>query len=361
VIKRVEEGVSGGWEKFIYLFCTHSAWGATKMKKNNAVIVLTSAFMIALFILVGGTVWAAGKSVELKLWSAWPNKMDPSKPGLNMLIDMINEKGEPVNLSIKYVGGPEIFGPFQGCESVQKGIVDIAYTAGAYNTGVIPEVDALKLIQTTPWEDRKSGAFALLNKWHNEKGMEFLARASSGQGFQGFLNKDRTKPDLSGLTMRVVPIYVCLLKPLHAKGVTTAGGEVYTALERGTVDGFWWGGREIRPWGWNEVCKYIWGPPLWTVDVYVFMNKNKWDSLDDSQRKLLTKLFEEYEKKTYDDQVRLQSQITQELIDGGMKEIKFSPEDTKWYINMAYEEGWKAALQKSSKVKELRPLVSKKD
>jgi TRAP-type mannitol/chloroaromatic compound transport system substrate-binding protein len=330
------------------------------LSRRLAIAILAVSVAISSLAL-GSPVQAGSKSVELKLWSAWPNKMDPSKPGLKLLIDMINEKGKSVNLSVKYVGGPEIFGPFEGCASVRKGIVDLAYTAGAYNTGVIPEVDAIKLMQTTPWEDRKSGAFSLLNKWHNEKGLEFLARASSGQGFQGFLNKDRTKPDLSGLTMRVVPIYLCLLKPLHAKGVTTAGGEVYTALERGTVDGFWWGGREIRPWGWNEVCKYIWGPPLWTVDVYVFMNKKKWDSLDDSQRKVLTTLFEEYEKRTHDAQVRLQSQITQKLLDGGMKEIKFSPKDTKWYINMAYEEGWKTALKKSSRVKELKPLVSKKD
>ncbi|MDZ7698321.1 MAG: hypothetical protein U5R49_15835 [Deltaproteobacteria bacterium] len=149
--------------------------------------------------------------------------MDPSKPGLTMLMDMINEKGKPVNLSIKYMGGPEIFGPFQGCESLQKGIVDMAYTAAAYNTGVIPEVDAMKLMQTTPWEDRKSGAYDLMNKWHNEKGLEFLARASTGQGFQAYLNEDRKKPDLKGLTMRVVPIYIPLIKALGAKGVSTSG------------------------------------------------------------------------------------------------------------------------------------------
>jgi len=315
---------------------------------------------IAVSILVFGNLVQAGpKPVELKLWSAWPNKMDPSKPGLQMLIDMINEKGKPVNLSIRYVGGPEIFGPFQGCESLQKGIVDIAYTAAAYNTGVIPQVDAMKLMQTMPWEDRKSGAFALMNKWHNEKGLEFLARASSGQGFQGYLNENRTKPDLEGLTMRIVPIYIPLIKALHAKGVTTSGGEVYTALERGTVDGFWWGGREIRPWGWNEVCKYIWGPPFWTVDVYVFMNQKKWNELDPAQREVLTGLFKEYEKKTHDAQVSLQADITKKLLEGGMKEIKFSPKDEKWYIDMAYSEGWAAAIKKSAKVKELKPLVSK--
>lgn len=73
--------------------------------------------------------WAESKKVELKLWSAWPEMNDPSKPGLQLLREMINEKGKAANISVKYIGGPEIFGPMQGCESVLKGVVDMAYTA----------------------------------------------------------------------------------------------------------------------------------------------------------------------------------------------------------------------------------------
>jgi TRAP-type transport system periplasmic protein len=315
--------------------------------------------LVALFIVgIGTHSTAAPKPEELKIWSAWPERADPSPPGLQLLISMINEKGKAVNLKARYVGGPEVFSPFEGGASLQKGIVDMAYTAAAYTTGIVPEVDPMKLIKSKPWDDRKSGAFALMNKWHEEKGLEFLARASTGQGFQGYLNKNITKPDLKGLTMRVSPVYVPLIKALNATAVNTAGGEVYTALERGTVDGFWWGGREIRTWAWQEVCKYIWGPPFWTVDVYVMMNKKKWDSLDPAQRDVLTKIMIEYEHKTHDAQVKNQADITKDLLAKGMKEIKFSPADEKWYINMAYTEGWKAAIEKSVRVKELQPLVS---
>ncbi|MFH1488671.1 MAG: TRAP transporter substrate-binding protein DctP [Pseudomonadota bacterium] len=329
-----------------------------KPRGKVAVALCLLSFVIA-FAGIGPSALAAPKAVELKLWSAWPNKMDPSKPGLQLLMDMIKEKGKSVNLSIRYVGGPEIFSPFQGCESLQKGIVDMAYTAAAYNTGVIPEVDAMKLMQTSASEDRKNGAFDLMNKWHNEKGLEFMARAATGQGFQGYLTKKVTKPDLKGLTMRIVPIYIPLIEALGAKGVNTAGGEVYTALERGTVDGFWWGSREIRPWGWHEVCKYIWGPPFWTTDVYVFMNKKKWESLDPAQREMLTELFKEYEAKTNAAQVSLEDEVTRKLLESGMEEIKFSPEDEKWYLNMDYTEGWKAALKKSPRVEQLKKLVAK--
>lgn len=327
--------------------------------KHKFSVFLTAVLVALTVFCMSNQVNAAPAAVELKIWSAWPEKADPSTPGLQLLISMINEKGKAVNLKAKYVGGPEVFNPFEGAASLQKGVVDMAYTAAAYTTGVIPEVDAMKLMKTKPWDDRKSGAFALMNKWHQEKGLEFLARASTGQGFQGFLTKNITKPDLKGLTMRVVPIYIPLIKALGATGVNTAGGEVYTALERGTVDGFWWGGREIRTWGWQEVCKYIWGPPIWTVDVYVMMTKKKWDSLDPSQRDALTKIMVEYEHKTHDAQVKNQGDITNDLLAKGMKEIKFSAADEKWYINMAYDEGWKAALQKSQRVKELQSLVAK--
>ncbi len=326
------------------------------MKSTHKVVL---SFVVVLFLLVfGSPLSAASKKVELKLWSGWPNMMDPAKPGLQLLQDMINEKGKAANLSIRYVGGPEIFTPFQGCESIQAGIVDIAYTAAAYNTGVIPEVDSMKLIETKPWEDRNNGIFDLMNQYHNEKQLVYLARSSAGQKFQAYLNKKITTPNLSGNTMRIVPIYIPLIKALKAKGISTSGAEVYTALERGIVDGFFWGGREIRPWGWHEVVKYIWGPPFWTVDVYVFMNKKKFDSLDKAQQELLVKIMKEYEMKAHDAQVALQSEITQTLLAGGMEEIKFSDSDKDWYIKMSYEEGWKAAISKSKRVSEIKKIVS---
>lgn len=330
--------------------------------RRRSLLAVVLVVGLAVFMLSSGTpAQAQSKAVELKLWSAWTAASDPMRPALQLLQDMIKEKGKPVNVSVKFVGGPEVFGPFQGTETLQKGTIDIAYTAGAYGTGVIPEVDALKCVETTPWEERKNGTFDLWNKWHREKGLEWVARAGQGQGFQGYLAKKKiTKPDLKGLTMRVVPIYVPLINALGAKGVNTAGGEVYTALERGTVDGFWWGSRDIKSLSWNEVCKYIWGPSFWECDCYIMMNKAKWDSLDPAQKKAMVAMFEEYEKKVNDAHVALQSSITKELLGAGMEEIKFSPEDEKWYLDMAYREGWKAAIEKSKRVEELKKLTAKR-
>lgn len=327
------------------------------MKNTRKVILaILAIFSISFF---SQSALAESKKVELKLWSAWPEQNDPAKPGLQMLQEIIKEKGKAVNIGIRYVGGPEIFSPMQGCESVQQGTVDLAYTAAAYTSGVIPEVDAMKLLDTSGSEDRANGIFDIMNAWHNEKKLEYMARAGTGQRFQGFLNKEVLEPNLNGLTMRIVPIYAPLISALGAKGVSTAGGEVYTALERGIVDGFWWGGREIRPWGWHEVTKYIWGPPFWTVDVYVFMSKKTWDALDGAQKSALTEMMKEYEKKSHDAQQALQAEITATLLSSGMREIKFTPEKEKWYLETAYAEGWKDALKKSERVAQIKAIIDK--
>lgn len=302
---------------------------------------------------------ALSESVELRLWSAWPAHNEPARPALEMLQDMINEKGAQVGLGTKYVGGPEVFGPMEGIESLRRGTFELAYTAAPYSTSVIPETDSMKLITTKPWVDREVGIYDLMNEWHKKRNVVYLARASTGQQFQAYLNEERRQPDLSGLTMRTVPIYDPLIKPLGARAVSTAGGEVYTALDRGIVDGFFWGGREIRPWGWHEVTKYIWGPPFWIVDVYIAMNKDAWDALTGEQQRVLTDIMKEYERRAHDAQVELQDEITQELLDEGMEIIEFSEEDEQWYLDMVHREGWKEAINKSARVRELKELVEK--
>ena len=108
------------------------------MKIKSSVFLV--AVLVALIVFgTGNQVNAAPKAEELKIWSAWPEKSDPSKLGLPMLVDIINEKGKAVNLKARYVGGPEVFNPFDGADSLRKGVVDIAYTAAAYTTGLIPE------------------------------------------------------------------------------------------------------------------------------------------------------------------------------------------------------------------------------
>src|SRR5204863_164745 len=75
------------------------------------------------------------------------------------------------------------------------------------------------------------------------------------------------KPDLTGLKIRVTPVYRDFFQALNATVVTTAPGEVYTALERGVVDGYGWPIQGIFEMKWEEKTKYRVDPGFYNAEV----------------------------------------------------------------------------------------------
>src|SRR2546430_10274771 len=69
--------------------------------------------------------------------------------------------------------------------------------------------------------------------------------------------------------------------------ITTAPGEVYTALERGVADGYGWPITGIFDLGWDKVTKFRMEPPFYSVEVNVLVNLDTWKGLSEPQRKLL--------------------------------------------------------------------------
>ena len=66
-------------------------------------------------------------------------------------------------------------------------------------------------------EQRKNGAFDAINKIWDEKGnMRYLARMVENQPFHLYLNKKIDKPDLTGLKIRITPVYRDFFQALGA-------------------------------------------------------------------------------------------------------------------------------------------------
>ena len=97
-------------------------------------------------------------------------------------------------------------------------------STGAFYTNVMPEADMLKLAEKPVAEQRKNGAFDYINKvWNEKANMHYLARMVEGQPFHLFLNKKIDKPDLTGLKIRVSPVYRDFFQTLNANVVTPSG------------------------------------------------------------------------------------------------------------------------------------------
>src|SRR5215212_8419911 len=171
---------------------------------------------------------AQAQEVTLRLVSAFPENQFYVKRTVEW-IEKLNKEGKGT-LQINFIGGPKAIPTFEVGNAVKTGVVDMALSTGAFYTNVMPEADFLKLTQIPVAEQRKNGAFEAINKVWNEKGnMEYLGRVVENQPFHIYTNKKVEKPDLTGLKIRITPVYRDFFASLNANVVTTPPGEVYTA------------------------------------------------------------------------------------------------------------------------------------
>jgi TRAP-type C4-dicarboxylate transport system substrate-binding protein len=264
-------------------------------------------------------------------------------------------------LRLNFIGGPKAIPTFEVGNAVRTGVVDLAMSTGAFYTNVFPESDALKLTRMPIAEQRKSGAYDYINRVWNQKGnMQYLARIVEHQTFHVYLNKKIDKPDLTGLKIRVTPVYRDFFTALGATVMQTAPAEVYTALERGVVDGYGWPIGGIFDLNWHEKTKYRVDPGFYDAEVSLLVNLDTWKKLSQAQRDFLTKQTRALEAqndfwKTYTvEETKRQQQA-------GIEVIKFDGPAAQQYLDKAYEAGWAGILKVSPEHgPKMRELFSKK-
>ena len=158
-------------------------------------------------------------------------------------VDHVNETGKGV-LQIRIVGGPEAVPADGQAQAVKNGVLDISAIPTAYYKSLMVEGDAQVLNDLSLADQRKSGLFAALNQIANQKmNANYLTTFGIGVHFHLYVSKDMpvAKPDdLKGLRFRGQPNYAAIFRHYGIAGVNIAAPEVYTALERGTVQGYGW-------------------------------------------------------------------------------------------------------------------------
>jgi TRAP-type C4-dicarboxylate transport system substrate-binding protein len=237
--------------------------------------------------------------------------------------------------------------PFEVGNAVRTGVVDIGMTTGAFYTNIMPEADALKLTQLTGPELRKNGGVDLINKvWNEKANMQYLCRVIDYTPFHLYLTKKIDKPDLAGLKIRVTPVYRDFFQAIGATVVQTAPGEVYTALERGVVDGYGWPINGIFDFNWHEKTKYRVDPGFYSAEVSLIMNLDKWKSLSQAQKDFLMRHVIAHEaandswKKVNEDDIRRQAQA-------GIQVITFDAANARQYVDKAYDVAWTNLIKAS--------------
>jgi TRAP-type transport system periplasmic protein len=301
---------------------------------------------------------APAQEVTLRAVNAFTEGSAFAKP-FEEFIAKVNAEGKGV-LQINYIGGPKAMPPFEVGNAVKTGVVDIGNATSAFYTNLLPEGNALWLATRTIQEQRQNGAWEFVNKLHNEKmNVWYLGRGGDGIPFHLYLTKAIDKPDLTGLTIRVTPVYRAFFAALGATLVQTPPGEVYTALERGVVQGYGWPVQGIFDLGWQERTKYRVDPGFYSVDVGVLVNLDKWKALTQPQRDLLNKTIIWMEGLSAKN-AELNAAEVKRQSEAGIEPITFTgPAADKW-LKTAADAGWAYVKQVAPEnADKLRSLLTK--
>ena len=259
--------------------------------KRIGQFALTGAALVAQLAIAPGV--AAAEAIELTMVGAWPPKISSAADVGIRFIEEVNRRAAG-KLVIKFKGAKEVVPTFDQPEALVRGVFDVWYGAPNYWAGIVgggyvTELSPLPVPDGGP----DSKLFALMVKMYEQKGVRYLGHFSgdpgTGNHFMYTQKKIASITDLKGMKIRVPPLTRFFVKGVGAEPVTLPPGEVYLALERGTVEGFTWPYYDgFTNFGWQEVSKFIISHPLYRDGISIKMNLGKWNSLpEDVQRIVL--------------------------------------------------------------------------
>ena len=302
--------------------------------------VAAAAAFIALWIAP-----AAAQEVTLRAVTSFAEGTQFSK-NFERFIEKVNADGKGV-VKINYIGGPRAMPPFEVGNAVRTKVVDIANVTGAFYTNLMPEADGFKLVSKPMSEQRKNGTWEFINQLHNQKlNAQYLARQFHNVPFHIYLNKKPDKLDFSGLKIRVTPVYKDIVEALGGTAITTPPGEVYTALERGVVDGYGWPVSGIFDLGWEKVTKFRLEPAFYSVEVNVLVNLDTWKGLTDAQRKVLSDAALWLEGLDSENTAVVASERERQT-KAGIQAIDFGPDESKKFLEKANEVAWQSVIKRA--------------
>ena len=298
---------------------------------------------------------AAAQEAVLKAQTALPKTHDLSKSFIASFVEKLNAAGKGV-VRIDYLGGPEINPPEKAAAAVQRGAIDMLHTPVAYHAGAVPQGATLMATNLGVDDYRANGGFAVLApNWEKKLNAKIIAIGETSAQFYLYLTKKPAlRPDgvidVRGWKIRTTGAYRPLVEALGATPVQiTNAGEVYTALERGLVDGFGWPTVGLASQKLAKLVKYRIDPPFYHLANALLVNLDKWNALPKPAQDMLMKVGAEYEKASIGNMDRAAKADEAAVRAAGVEIFQMPAPGAKLYLELAYEAMWKRAVSRLDK------------
>jgi TRAP-type C4-dicarboxylate transport system substrate-binding protein len=197
--------------------------------------------------------------------------------------------------------GPEAVPPFEQLEPVAKGVFHFLFTHGAYHHGTTPIMTVAEVLEGTPETIHSSGLFDYLDKHYQKLGLKLISIPVTPYGAYHYILKApmSANGDWAGRKIRGAATHKPVIEMLGGVMVILPPAEIYTALEKGLVDGAVWPAVGVLDYRWYEVAKYLLRPAMGANYEPIFMNLDAWNALSPDDRKIIMTVAREVEESWY--------------------------------------------------------------
>jgi TRAP-type mannitol/chloroaromatic compound transport system substrate-binding protein len=234
--------------------------------------------------------------IKWRMTSSFPKSLDTlygaSEVFAKYIADMTDNK-----FQIQVFAAGEIVPGLQALDATSNATVEMSHTVSYYYVGKDPTFAiyasvpfGLNARQTNSWW-YQGGGQELGNEFFKKFGVIAFPCGNTGTQMGGWFRKEvKTVADMSGLKFRIGGIAGQVLQKIGVVPQQLAGGDIYPALEKGTIDGAEWvGPYDDEKLGFQKVAKYYYYPGFWEggPTVHAFINLEKWNSLPKSYQTIV--------------------------------------------------------------------------
>ena len=227
-------------------------------------------------------------SINWRLASSFPKSLETIFGATEIFSKRVAQLTDG-KFNIRAFPGGELVPALQVLDAVQAGTVEIGHSASYYYFGKDPTFAfdtaipfGLTARQQTAWIEQGGGR-QLLREFFHDYGVINLLGGNTGCQMGGWFRREVNTPqDMHGLKMRVGGFAGRVMQKIGVVPQQIAGGDIYPALEKGTIDAAEWiGPYDDEKLGFNKVAPFYYSPGWWEASAQLsfYVNQKEWDKL----------------------------------------------------------------------------------
>src|SRR5919109_3862572 len=234
--------------------------------------------------------------LKWRLTSSFPKSLDTIYGASEIFARAVAEATDN-KFQIQVFAAGELVPGLQAADAVTNGTVEMCQTASYYYVGKDPTF-AFGTAIPFGFNQRMidawmffGGGLELMNDFYKKYNLIGFPAGNTGAQMGGWFRKEiKEVSDLNGLKFRIGGFAGRVLAKLGVVAQQIAGGDIYPALEKGTIDAAEWvGPYDDEKLGFHKVAQYYYYPGWWEGGpmLHNFVNLGKWNELPRSYQSII--------------------------------------------------------------------------